>query len=623
MMKRSAFWKTTLELLRYKKQLVVALTGAVVSAACFGAGLSMLLPVFKLFFDGNVLKAGNHPLRVLVNNALVRDDAAAWKTHLAAWLNGHIPESVFWSFVLIMGVIAVLTVVGSTGRYVHELLSITITQQVAVNWRDRLFRKLIDAPVSYFLGQNASDHASRAMFDSGVLARGHLAVLGKALPEVLKGAAAVGVALWLDVRLTMMALVAAPLSGIVLYRFGRVIEKASRRALQEQAGMLKAVNEVLGALHVIKTHGAEGYERRRFRRLNRRLFDEQMKMRQARAMASPVIETLGMFCVLIAALVAAWYVFQQNVDPAAFLLVLIALGAAGASLKPLTALHVQIKEADAAAKRMIEGSLIGAEPISPTDRAGLPVLAKHHASISFRDVSYAYRGQDVPALRGVSLDVQHGQTVAIVGGNGSGKTTLLNLLPRLTEPTSGRVLIDGVDVAGVNLKALRRQIAVVPQQSVLFEGTITANIAYGLLDAKQSEIESAARSAYAHDFVATLPKGYDTVLGEGGSGLSGGQKQRLCIARAILRDPAILILDEATSQIDADSEAKINRAMDAFRAGRTTFIIAHRLSTVVDCDLIVVMDAGLIVDSGTHAELLDRCEIYRTLTHTQLQPAQA
>jgi len=199
---------------------------------------------------------------------------------------------------------------------------------------------------------------------------------------------------------------------------------------------------------------------------------------------------------------------------------------------------------------------------------------------------------------------------------------LMSLLPRLIEPQQGRVLIDGVDIANVNLKALRRQMAVVPQQSVLFEGSIADNIAYGLLNVTRKQIESAARAAFAHDFIINLPQGYDTLLGEGGSGLSGGQKQRLCIARAILRNPAILILDEATSQIDADSEAKINRALESFRAGRTTFIIAHRLSTVVDCNMIVVMDAGRIVDHGTHHELLDRCEIYRTLTHTQLQPAQ-
>ena len=621
-MKRTAFWKTTTELLRYKKQLAIALGGALVSAACFGAGLSMLLPVLSLFFNSE-LAEGEHPLKQLIEQSLLKENAAPWQQDLAAWLNGHVPADIFWSFVLIMGIIAAFTVVGSAGRYVHQLVSITITQQVAVAWRDRLFRKLIDAPISYFLGQNASDHASRAMFDTGVLARGHLAVLGKALPEILKGLAAVIVALWLDYRLTLLALIAAPLSGVVLYKFGRIIEKASRRALQQQAGMLKTVNEVLGALHVIKSHGAEGYERRRFRRLNRALFDEQMKMRQARALASPVIETLGLFFVLGAALVAAWYVFTQDVSPETFLAVLIMLGAAGASLKPLTALHTQIKEADAAAKRLIEGAGIEGEPISPKDRAGLPVLPRHHASIEFQSVSYLYRGHQPPALNDVSLKVKHGQTVAIVGGNGSGKTTMLNLLPRLTEPNAGKVLVDGVDIAGVNLKAYRRQIAVVPQQSVLFEGSIADNIAYGQLDAKRDDIIAAAKAAFAHSFVSELDQGYDTLLGEGGSGLSGGQKQRLCIARAILRDPAILILDEATSQIDADSESKINHAMDTFRTGRTTFIIAHRLSTVVDSDIIVVMDDGRIVDHGTHAELLERCESYQTLTHTQLQPAQA
>ncbi len=622
-MKRSAFWKTTAELLHYKKQLAVAVGGAVVSAACFGAGLSMLLPVFTLFFNPDIIDAGEHPLKKMVEGAVVGDGGATWQTDVAAWINGHIPESVFWSFVIIMGVIATFTVIGSVGRYVHQLVSITITQQVAVAWRDRLFRKLVDAPVSYFLGQNASDHASRAMFDTGVLARGHLAVLGKALPEVLKGLAAVMVALWLDYQLTLLALIAAPLSGVVLHKFGRIIERASRRALQQQAGMLKTVNEVLGALHVIKTHGAEGYERRRFRQLNRRLFDEQMKMRQARALASPVIETLGLFFVLAAALVAAWYVFTQGVDPATFLSVLVMLGAAGASLKPLTALHTQIKEADAAAKRLIEGAGIEVEPISLSDRIGLPTLARHHGSIAFEAVSYTYLNQPEPAIKDVSLKVGHGQTVAIVGGNGSGKTTLLNLLPRLTSPSAGRVLIDGTDIAGVNLKAFRRQLAVVPQQSVLFEGTIADNIAYGQLNANRDDIIAASKAAFAHEFVSTLTDGYDTLLGEGGSGLSGGQKQRLCIARAILRDPAILILDEATSQIDADSEAKINRALDSFRAGRTTFIIAHRLSTVVDSDMIVVMDAGKIVDRGTHTELLARCGAYQTLTHTQLQPAQA
>jgi ABC-type multidrug transport system fused ATPase/permease subunit len=263
------------------------------------------------------------------------------------------------------------------------------------------------------------------------------------------------------------------------------------------------------------------------------------------------------------------------------------------------------------------------EPIGIDDRRHAPGLPRHRRSIAFEAVTFAYPGQDPPAVQQVSLEVPFGHTVAIVGANGSGKTTLLHLLSRLLEPVSGRVLIDGVDIAAVNLRSLRSQIAVVTQQSVLFEDTIAGNITYGRRYESQDHVLAAAQAAFADEFISALPRGYDTPLGEGGSGLSGGQRQRICIARAILRDPAILVLDEATSQIDADSEAKINQALRQFRHGRTTFVIAHRLSTVVDAELIVVMDAGRIIDQGTHAQLLERCAIYRTLTLTQLQPHEA
>ena len=204
------------------------------------------------------------------------------------------------------------------------------------------------------------------------------------------------------------------------------------------------------------------------------------------------------------------------------------------------------------------------------------------------------------------------------GTNGSGKTTLLNMLPRLTAPTAGRVLIDGTDIATVSLRSLRKQMSVVTQQTVLFAGTVADNIAYGRRETPRARIVEAAEAAHADGFVRELRDGYDTVLGEGGSGLSGGQRQRLCIARAILRDPSILIMDEATSQIDAESEHRIAEAIDALREGRTTLIIAHRLSTVIDCDLIVVMEDSRIIDRGRHEELLDRCGVYQTLVRTQL-----
>ncbi|MFW6033262.1 MAG: ABC transporter ATP-binding protein, partial [Phycisphaeraceae bacterium] len=294
----------------------------------------------------------------------------------------------------------------------------------------------------------------------------------------------------------------------------------------------------------------------------------------------------------------------------------------GASFRPLANLNNDLQEAAAAASRIREVLELPVEPnVRGSHREGRPVLPRHRESVRFDHVSYHYPGSETPALEGVDLEVAHGENIAIVGPNGAGKSTLLNLLPRLNEPSAGRVLIDGKDIAKVSLRSLRRQIAVVTQQTVLFEGTIAENVAYGQRHIPRERVVTAAKAAYAHEFIDRLPAGYDTHLGEGGAGLSGGQKQRLAIARAILRDPAILILDEATSQIDAESEARINRALAEFREGRTTFVIAHRLSTVVDADRIVVMVDGQIADQGTHGELLGRCPVYQTLTQTQLQPA--
>ncbi|NJL31170.1 MAG: ATP-binding cassette domain-containing protein [Phycisphaerales bacterium] len=287
-------------------------------------------------------------------------------------------------------------------------------------------------------------------------------------------------------------------------------------------------------------------------------------------------------------------------------------------MRPLTALSTHIRETEAAAGRVLESLAMPVEPVSLQERSKLRSLPRHQRDIVFEQVTVRYPGAAKPAVVNVTLEVKHGRTVAIVGGNGAGKSTLLNLLPRLIEPEQGRVLVDGADLAGVNLRTLRNQIAMVTQQTILFEGTIAENIAYGRRWDTMENIIAAAQWAYADEFISELPHGYQHMLGEQGSGLSGGQRQRLCIARAILRDPAILILDEATSQIDADSEAKITQALSRFRHGRTTFIIAHRLSTVVDADVIVVMDqVRSSIKAGT-ANLLGRCGLYQNLVQNQL-----
>ena len=605
------FWKTVPFVLVYKRALAVALVGAGISAACFGAGIGMMLPVFTLLLGQK--KSVAEIVRGAVNDpslpGIIREPLAR--------LADAVPPDPFVAFLVTLGVVGVLTLIGSAGRYLHEVTVLTVCERAAMSLRARLFRRFLHAPLDLALQRGSADATTRTVVDVRTLARGHQAILAKAVGEVLKGVAALALALALDWLLALLALLGAPVIAVLLRKFGKSIRRASKAVLQQNAKVLAAMQESLSGLRTVKTHQAEGYERRRFATLSRSLFRQEMRMRQARALSSPSVETIAIFGVMAVAAIAAWYIFRQNVEPQRFMTVLFALVAAGASLKPLTALHNQLREADAAAARVLEALQL---PVERHEGVDLP---PPRSRILFDDVTYAYPGAAEPALRGVTLEVACGQTVAVVGGNGSGKTTLMSLLPRLIDPASGRVLFDDADLATGSLRSVRRPIAVVSQQSVLFAGTIAENIAYGRRHVPRERIVEAARAAYAHEFIAALPRGYDAALAEGGEGLSGGQRQRLCIARAILRDPAILILDEATSQIDSDSEAKINTALQQFRRGRTTFIIAHRLATVVDADLIVVMDAGRIIARGTHAELLSTCPTYQALVRTQLTAADA
>ena len=654
-MMHGPFWKSTKILFRFKRLLILALVGALVSAGCFGAGLTMILPTIVVLLGddkgqdarrklidemrhiGNAPEviryaetelvkqraAEKTPLERFIADKLAPEDSGRWRQDLAAWLTANLPHDPFEAFVLIMVIIAGLTVIGSLGRYMHELFMLTIILRAAITWRARMFRRLVQAPMLKLMQQGTADHISRVVTDSYILSQGYQSILGKTLAEVLKGAAALTAAFFVNPLLAGIAVAGALPMGLLLRTFGRRIRRATRRALRQRGKMIARLKESLDSLHVVKVHEAEGYERRRFGQVNRALFKEEMKVRRVRALSSPLIETLTLLGVALIACMAAWLIFRREQEALEFITVLVMLGAAGRSLKLISNMNNQIAEAGAAAERIFSVvDELPVEPIGGRAGRGRRALVRHSRAVCFDEVGFAYPGQDRPAISDVNLEVPFGSTVAIVGGNGAGKTTLLNLLPRLIEPSLGRVLVDNVNISAVNLRSLRRQIAVVSQQSVLFAGTIAQNVAYGRREAPMSKIVEAAKAAFAHEFVSALPGGYDAVLGEGGTGLSGGQRQRLCIARAILRDPAILILDEATSQIDADSEAQINQALGNLRHGRTIFIIAHRLSTVVDADQIVVMNLGTIADLGTHDELLERCVIYQTLTqHQFVSPA--
>lgn len=614
---RDPFWKSITVLLRFKRQLAMALAGALVSAACFGAGILTLLPALKLLLDEQ------KTLGEVARQYLGAEDRSQVLQSLGQWIELHAPSDRFWAFLAVMGLVATLSILGSTGRYVHELLSITLVNRSAMIWRKRLFRQLIQVPTLHLLKSGNADHISRLLFDVRVMTQGYMAVMGKAAAHVLKGAAALGSALLLDWLLTAIALIGLVPIAILLRNFGTRIRRASRRALRQRGYMVGALNEALGGIHVVKVHNAEGYERRRFGIINKALFNEDMKMRQAKALASPLVDTMALLGAIGVATIAAWSIFHMAIEPEQVMTVVMALVLAAASFKPLANLFTQVREASAAALRVMDVLNLPTEPTGADSPDQIPPLSRHCRAVVFDQVSVSYSDSDRPAVEGVSLAVPFGDTVAVVGANGAGKTTLMHLLPRLVQPQAGRVLIDDHDIQDVSLRSLRQQIGVVTQQCILFEGTIAENIAYGRRYESDERIVVAAKLAHAHEFISALASGYQTRLSEDGAGLSGGQMQRICIARAILRDPTILILDEATSQIDADSEAEISKALRECRQGRTTFIIAHRLSTVIDADQIVVMDAGRIADTGRHGELIERCVAYRTLAHSQLRPPAA
>ncbi len=606
-----SFWTYARRMLRYRSRVGAALLMAFVSAGGLGVGLVGLVPVL-----GNILDPERaRDLPMLGADLDARLGGAIPDAWIAALPDGRFP-AVLW---IVVG-LGALTVVGAAANFLHAYLSITLSTWTVADIRRSAFHRLLRMPLATVTGGHGSDMISRIINDTNILGRGFQSLTNKAVAQITKGAAALAAAFWIDWRLTLVTVAVAPILYAIIRKLGKRVRRASRAAMKHQGRLLSVANEVIHAFRVVKVHSTERVEIGRFTRANRDVVHEQLRARTARALSSPLMELIAIVVLGVLALVAAKAIIDGELLAQDFLMTLGALAMAGQSLKPLSTIVQDIQTAEGAANRI--GGLLDNELEELRD-AGRPRLARHRRSIAFEGVCFRYPNAEQDALRDVSLRVEFGQTVAVVGANGSGKTTLLSLVPRLFEPSRGRVLVDDIDVASVSLRSLRRQISAVPQETVLFRGTVASNIAYavpgGERAATRERIEHAARLARAHEFVRELPQGYDTPVGDQGLTLSGGQRQRIAIARAIIRDPAILIMDEATSMIDAESEAQIAAAIDEFSAGRTVLIVAHRLSTVMHADRIVVMDGGRIVDVGTHAALLERCEVYRTLAQRQLQ----
>jgi subfamily B ATP-binding cassette protein MsbA len=509
--------------------------------------------------------------------------------------------------------VVVTSIAKGVSTYAQSSMTAWVGLRVIVDLQNRLFKHLSRMDLQFFHDNATGRLVARFTADIATMraaVTNALAGLGR---DSLSVVALVGVMFYQDWILAAVSFFAFPAAIQPIVRLGRRLRRVSANTQENTGNFVALLEQSFQGMRVVKAYGMEEQEQAKVAEVTARQFRLVFKASRVRALSGPIMETLGGLAIAVVIVYGGSRVINGSMTPGAFFSFMTALMMAYQPVKNLANLNASLQEGLAGAQRIF--TLLDIQP-SIVDRAGAQPLIVRGGSIRLEDVHFSYDGSR-SALDGVTLDVPAGRRVALVGASGAGKSTILNLIPRFYDVGSGSVLIDGQDIRDVTLASLRGQIALVSQEILLFDESIRSNIRYGRPGVTDDEIVAAARNAAAHDFIAALPQGYDTVVGEHGAKLSGGQRQRLAIARAMLRDSPILLLDEATSSLDAESERHVQQALEALMKGRTTVIVAHRLSTVVDADIIHVIDRGRLAESGRHAELLARGGLYARLYAVQ------
>src|SRR5215212_1005517 len=548
----------------------------------------------------------------IFDQAFAGDDGQ--RTATLFGLQNVIPTSGLPAWRTIAILLVIFTAVKGVAEYFSSYLMARVGQSSVLQLRQDLYGHVLAQSANFFERHRTNYLVSRLVTSAAAIEVAVTATLRDMLRESFTLVAFLSASFYYNWRLTLGSLLIAPVIAVLTARFGRSLRNLARESFEGNKRLTDTAQEALANQTIVKAYRAEEHESRRFLSVAREIVRANLRSAKIAALSPPVIEMIGVVAVVVLLFFGQREIMAGRMNAAQFLTFLFFLFRSYDPMRKLSRLSNSMEQALAAARHVWE---VMDKHAAIPEKPNATELAPLKEEIELRAVSFGYANETRSVLRDVSLRIPAGKMVALVGESGGGKSTLTKLLPRFHDPTTGAVLWDGVDLRDVRTSSLRRQIALVTQETVLFNDTVRHNISYGRLDASEAEIEEAARVAFAHDFIQELPLGYDTVVGERGIFLSGGQRQRLAIARAVLADTPVLILDEATSALDAESERLVQRALANLIRDRTTIVIAHRLSTVRRADQIVAVESGRIIETGTHTELLARGGPYRRLYELQ------
>lgn len=651
--------------LRYRLTLACSLLCAAGVAVLWGANISVVFPFVEVvlegktaqeWVDGNLAKADTSiakdtaalerlraelletPLaqrrevgvriEQLEGDVAIERKAAEWYAWVRPYIYDHLPTTTFGTMAAVIAFLLVGTILKNIFLIGDNILAARLAHRTTFDLRKLFYRRTLRMDLDTFQNDGTTDLMSRFTFDMEQVAGGLLALFGKLVREPLKMVVCLAGAAVICWRLLLLSLVIAPLAGFLVGILAKTLKRANHRAMEEMAQIYATLEETLRSIKIVKAFTNERQERHQFHLRSKKYYRDAMRIARYDSLSRPLTEIMGIITICLALMAGAWLALSgetslfgvrlsnRALSPGQLLLFYALLAGSADPIRKLSDIFTQLQRASAAAERIftqLDREPLVRSPEHPT------TIGRHRRQLTFEGVDFAYTpGQ--PILRGIDLQIPFGETIAIVGPNGCGKSTLANLIPRFYDPAAGTIRIDGVSLRDIHLRDLRRQIGLVTQETLLFNDTVFNNVRYGRPHATREQVIEATQRAHAHQFIVEeLADGYETVVGSMGSRLSGGQRQRISLARAILRDPAILILDEATSQVDLESEQAIQKALEAFVCNRTTIIITHQMSVLALADRIVVMQAGRVLDVGAHDELLLRSDLYRRLYQIQFE----